>query len=251
MRALSILQPWAWLICEGYKPIENRSWYSSYRGPFAIHAGKRWGLEQAHDLESIARAFPHIPLPNAREFERGGVVGTAVMTDCVSESRSEWFCGRYGFVFADAEPHLFVPWRGMLSWFDIPDQIFVPRNTPHIRRPQTYALALVSVDNTFLCTEQGMWIRCNAEAAIRVPTFLLAERWRCALAAQGVASMVSPCELSPSPEFMGDVACVCCGCTTSRACPDQCHWVIPSICSSCIPSMDPESEADNLWLSAR
>ena len=39
MRALSIRQPWAWLIVNGHKDIENRSWRTKYRGPFLVHAG--------------------------------------------------------------------------------------------------------------------------------------------------------------------------------------------------------------------
>ncbi len=43
MKALSIKQPWAWLICAGYKDIENRSWRiirepapSFYRGTIEL-----------------------------------------------------------------------------------------------------------------------------------------------------------------------------------------------------------------------
>jgi len=39
--ALSIWQPWAWLIANGYKDIENRTWWTKFRGPFLIHASKR------------------------------------------------------------------------------------------------------------------------------------------------------------------------------------------------------------------
>lgn len=40
MKAVTICQPYAELIARGDKPIENRSWPTSYRGPLAIHAGK-------------------------------------------------------------------------------------------------------------------------------------------------------------------------------------------------------------------
>lgn len=36
--ALSVRQPWAWAIEQGHKPIENRTWTTSYRGPLIIHA---------------------------------------------------------------------------------------------------------------------------------------------------------------------------------------------------------------------
>jgi len=32
MKALSILQPWAWLVVNGHKDIENRTWGTGFRG---------------------------------------------------------------------------------------------------------------------------------------------------------------------------------------------------------------------------
>lgn len=42
MRALTVCQPYAEMIAQGgdLKPIENRTWETSYRGPLLIHAGK-------------------------------------------------------------------------------------------------------------------------------------------------------------------------------------------------------------------
>lgn len=118
MKALSILQPWAWLIVHGYKDIENRNWKTAFRGRILIHAGKRWGREQKDDLEWIRQNFPTIPLPDS--FELGGIVGAATVTDCVDQSSSRWFFGEYGFVLAEPATCGFVPWRGQLGFFDIP-----------------------------------------------------------------------------------------------------------------------------------
>ena len=41
MKALSIRQPWAWLIVNAYKDIENRTWSTDFRGRVYVHAGKR------------------------------------------------------------------------------------------------------------------------------------------------------------------------------------------------------------------
>lgn len=41
MKMLSVRQPWANLIAMGIKSIETRSWPTKYRGPLAIHAGKK------------------------------------------------------------------------------------------------------------------------------------------------------------------------------------------------------------------
>ena len=37
---LSIRQPWAWLIVNGYKDIENRTWSTRFRGKVLIHGMK-------------------------------------------------------------------------------------------------------------------------------------------------------------------------------------------------------------------
>jgi hypothetical protein len=39
LMCLSMLQPWASLLVEGFKRVEGRFWNTSYRGPLWIHAG--------------------------------------------------------------------------------------------------------------------------------------------------------------------------------------------------------------------
>ena len=39
MKALTVLQPYAWAIVTGLKKIENRTWPTSHRGELLIHAG--------------------------------------------------------------------------------------------------------------------------------------------------------------------------------------------------------------------
>ena len=39
MKGLTIKEPWATLIIEGYKKYEFRSWKTKYRGKILIHAG--------------------------------------------------------------------------------------------------------------------------------------------------------------------------------------------------------------------
>ena len=41
MKVITIRQPWATLITEGYKKYEFRSWQTHYRGEVLIHAGSR------------------------------------------------------------------------------------------------------------------------------------------------------------------------------------------------------------------
>ena len=47
MKVLSVRQPWAWAIIHGGKDVENRNWYTSFRGTLAIHAERfRHSLEK-------------------------------------------------------------------------------------------------------------------------------------------------------------------------------------------------------------
>jgi len=112
--ALSIRQPWAWLICHAGKDIENRTWNTKYRGPLLIHAGKKWGPEERDDrLEIMSRFGIDIP----EQLELGGIVGQARLVDCVESHASRWFCGPYGMVLADAAPLSFQPCAGSLGFF--------------------------------------------------------------------------------------------------------------------------------------
>ena len=51
MKALTICQPYAEMIASGEKRIENRTWYTGYRGPLAIHAGKSLGYLRLADMK--------------------------------------------------------------------------------------------------------------------------------------------------------------------------------------------------------
>ncbi|EGZ6857670.1 ASCH domain-containing protein [Cronobacter sakazakii] len=121
MKALSIRQPWAWLIANGYKDIENRSWRTNYRGPVLIHASAAmptWS-DWVAALE-IHQKFspPDSPYPDRERFNRGGIVGVATITDCVDKSPSPWFFGPKGFTLTDAKPLPFYPMKGKLSFFE-------------------------------------------------------------------------------------------------------------------------------------
>jgi hypothetical protein len=119
MRALSVLQPWAWLIVNGYKDVENRTWKLDYRGPLVIHAGKKCSNQQDDDYQDVRHLFPHITMPPLREMGFGGIVGKVIVRGCVTESESPWFRGRYGFVLTDPKRCRFVSVRGQLGLFPV------------------------------------------------------------------------------------------------------------------------------------
>lgn len=58
MKALTILQPWAWFLANAKKQFETRPWFTSYRGPIAIHAGKGRQGDFFTDAERLAGRCP-------------------------------------------------------------------------------------------------------------------------------------------------------------------------------------------------
>jgi hypothetical protein len=118
MKALSIRQPWAWLIVNRFKPVENRTWPTSARGDVLIHAGQVFDVE---GLASVLAAFPELKPHLPVQYDLGGIVGRARVTDCVTQHPSPWFVGPYGFVLEDARPLRFAKWPGKLGFFDVPE----------------------------------------------------------------------------------------------------------------------------------
>lgn len=81
MKCLVVCQPYASLIIEGIKDIENRPWSTKYRGPLAILAGKsiRWiydlPLSQKSHYESRLNIDSLFKLPF------GSIIGIADLHD--------------------------------------------------------------------------------------------------------------------------------------------------------------------------
>ena len=110
MKIISIRQPWAELIVQGFKDVENRTWPTRYRGPVLIHASLR-----PDDITSdeIERRFG-VRLEG--ELPVGGIVGVTELVDCVRPHSSRWYArGHYAFVLARSRPLPFVRWKGALS----------------------------------------------------------------------------------------------------------------------------------------
>ena len=113
MKALSIQQPWAWAIINGGKDIENRSWYTGFRGRVLIHTGKKFDKDECSYIQGVFGISVPTDLPT------GGIVGSVEIIDCVKESKSKWFFGEYGFVLRNPISLPFMPYRGQLGFFDV------------------------------------------------------------------------------------------------------------------------------------
>lgn len=117
MKAISIRQPWAWLIVNGHKDIENRSWHTKYRGQVLVHASQGVKSSEYAAAQTLARSLG-IGLPPLNDLDTGGIVGVTTITDCVEQSDSPWFFGDKGFVLADSRTLPFVQMKGRLSFFE-------------------------------------------------------------------------------------------------------------------------------------
>jgi len=119
--ALSVRQPWAWAIIHGGKDIENRSWRSDnpgmrFRGPFCVHAAAGMTRDEYEDAADTM-AFLGVACPPPSELLRGGIIGTAIINDIVTESKSGWFFGPKGLVVEAVSPIDFIGVGGQLGFF--------------------------------------------------------------------------------------------------------------------------------------
>ena len=131
MKALSIRAPWWWFILYAGKDIENRDWQTNYRGTVYLHASKWWSKSAViDDARSAIDCYEKSSLFSMAHTAQikwdtmkglgGCIVGTVDIIDCVSQSDSPWFFGKYGFVLANPvalrEP---IPCKGALGFFEV------------------------------------------------------------------------------------------------------------------------------------
>lgn len=151
MKALSIRQPWAWLIVRPdltdssraaaiasgeLKDIENRTWPTRVRGRVLIHASKsmtRAEYEEAQD-PLWSSGGPTIKLPPFDQLQRGGIVGVTTIDACIhpADRTSLWHMnGAYGFHLFNTKPVPFIPCKGALQFFDVPPDVAVQLRQMH------------------------------------------------------------------------------------------------------------------------
>lgn len=122
LKALSIWQPWAWLIVNGYKDIENRSTLKNFRGKVLIHASMKFDKSAMHFIfynQIESRLAIENDMPYRKNLDYGGIIGYAEITDCVTESDSPWFIsGNNGFVLTNPVKLPFTPCKGKLGFFN-------------------------------------------------------------------------------------------------------------------------------------
>jgi len=149
MKALSIRPPWAYYIIYGIpistavdnpdgsrrveysgkvfiKDIENRNWAipSSFKLPqrIQVHVGKREDkIDDVLDFCCGKLGLPAYPImmSYSGRFPRGAIIGEVDILDCVTESKSPWFVGQYGFTLANPKTYEHpIPCKGKLGFFE-------------------------------------------------------------------------------------------------------------------------------------
>jgi hypothetical protein len=133
MKALSIKQPWSWLVCKGIKDVENRTWhihmppllnYPAIPRRIYVHASlsrsemtkavlaqilKRLNNRQA---AALMLAYPGLSF--------GTIIGEVDIIGCTGKSGSPWFTGPYALMLAKAVLYDYpFPCKGKLGFFDL------------------------------------------------------------------------------------------------------------------------------------
>lgn len=117
-KALCVKQPWASLICYGIKDIENRTWFTHYRGRLLIVASKKIATQREIDeilstecREEINKKQEEGIFPSFCELPRNAVIGYVDVVKCTDENvNSIWslnarVVGNYNWVLENA--HIF------------------------------------------------------------------------------------------------------------------------------------------------
>jgi len=122
MKTLTVKQPWAWLIVQGFKDVENRTWPAPIRGRVLIHAS---GTPDAN-IDRI-RAIWNEEVPEHAMPENlplGGIVGEVTLTDCITDSDSDWAePGMHHWLLGNARPITFKSVRGRLGLWEFDESL--------------------------------------------------------------------------------------------------------------------------------
>lgn len=132
--ALSISQPWAWMIISGRKRIENRQWGAAQLAQararvgrrFAVHAAKSYDADAAEDLADHGIVVPERPALAA-----GAIVGVATLARVITvaealadpdlEDQRLFISGPACLVLADVVAVDPIPARGFLGFWPLTD----------------------------------------------------------------------------------------------------------------------------------
>ncbi|MFH1833912.1 MAG: ASCH domain-containing protein [bacterium] len=129
MKALTLWQPWAHIVCAGIKKVENRRWRPPRHAigqRLAIHAGKVYDKDGAATIKRLSG----LDIPESA-CTKGAIIGTAKLVahldstlgleSFVGEGQKKWFFGPIGWLLDDIMECEPVPCAGALGLWRVPD----------------------------------------------------------------------------------------------------------------------------------
>lgn len=137
MKVISIKEPFATFIRNGYKKIETRSWKTNYRGELFIHASAKNIAKEFLTNEYI------VSLTNELNMNYGNIICRANLVDCIymdekflnliKKDKKEfelgvYEIGRYAWVLEDIEAINPIPAKGKLNIWNYNRDYEVIRN---------------------------------------------------------------------------------------------------------------------------
>lgn len=124
-KCLSVKQPFASLIVEGFKPFENRTWTTAYRGPVWIHASKRAFTDWQEFLLTLGLLPDDVEEIEGSVETTGAIIGVAWLEaiyaaiDMPREHTGNTHAeGPYCWHFTESAPVEPVPMKGKLNLFE-------------------------------------------------------------------------------------------------------------------------------------
>jgi len=129
MKAISIRQQYAYLIMNGEKTVENRSWPTKYRGSMVIHAGvNRADYRDVVKTMGLARLQHDCGVPELTDADFGVLMAIVNIVDCVplAEVKEEdqlYADGPWCWILRDPRPIVPIEFTGKLGLFTLPDDV--------------------------------------------------------------------------------------------------------------------------------
>lgn len=100
MKVLTLIEPWATFIKDGYKKIETRNWKTYYRGELYIHTSLSKIQKKVLENENLCKLF------NLDDIKYGYIICKCNLVDCIymteefineikNNNYLEYLCGEY------------------------------------------------------------------------------------------------------------------------------------------------------------
>lgn len=93
-KAISIKQPWAYLLCAGIKNVENRTWATKYRGRVYIHASAKpagqYFSEGVFTADQLNHLIQSKKINQIEKVQLSAIIGCVDIVDCTINHDSIW-----------------------------------------------------------------------------------------------------------------------------------------------------------------